>query len=200
MMSQTHILVASALFARPDKPLRNAAVLLGAFLPDAAIYSLFAWSKLRGIPENRVWDELYWQEPWQSYTAAGNSLFVYLVLLLIGIVALRNAAATHRIGLFVTFLALAALTHLAGDFPVHVDDAHQHLWPLSDWKFISPVSYWDPDHHGRWFMLFEFVMSAFLCVVLFRRFHSWWVRVPLLMMLAAYVAVPLYFMLQLGGA
>lgn len=199
MMSQTHILVASALMAKPGQKLRNTAILIGAFVPDAAIYSLFVWSKLRGIDENKVWNELYWQEPWQTYTAAGNSVLLYVVLMLIGAVALRNAPAAHRIGLFLMFLSLAALTHLAGDFPVHVDDAHRHLWPLSDWKFISPVSYWDPNHHGTIFSIFEALLGVVLCVILFRRFDSWLVRIPLIVLVAAYVLVPLYFAYQLQG-
>ena len=200
MMSQTHILVASALLAKPGQKLRNTAVLLGAFVPDAAIYGLFVWSKLKGIDEKTVWDELYWQEPWQTYTAAGNSIFVYIALMLIGAIALRNAPAAHKIGLFLVFLSLAALTHLAADLPVHVDDAHRHLWPFSDWKFISPVSYWDPDHHGTAFSIFEVLLGMVLCAILFRRFKSWLVRTPLIILLAAYVLVPLYFTLQLGGA
>jgi len=29
------------------------------------------------------------------------------------------------------------------DFPFHAEDAHKHFWPLSDWRFHSPFSYWD---------------------------------------------------------
>ena len=38
----------------------------------------------------------------------------------------------------------AALVHLTLDFPLHNDDARAHFWPLTNWKFTSPVSYWDP--------------------------------------------------------
>ena len=132
---------------------------------------------------------------------AGGLLGVALVaLMLIGAIAMRNAPAAHRIGVFAMFLALAALTHLAADLPVHVDDAHRHLWPLSDWKFISPVSYWDPGHHGTAFSIFEALLGVVLCVILLRRFESWLVRVPLILLVDAYVLVPLYFTLQLGGA
>ena len=167
MMSQTHILVASALMAKPGEKLRNTAVLLGAFIPDAAIYGLFVWSKIAGIDEKKVWDELYWQEPWQTYTAAGNSVFLYLAMLVISLIALRNAPVVHRIGIFLIFFSLAALTHLAGDFPVHHDDAHRHLWPVSDWKFISPVSYWDPNHNGRIFSILEVFLGIALSILLF---------------------------------
>ena len=200
MMSQTHILIASSLFTKPGQTARNCAVLLGAFVPDMAIYGLFLWSKMAGIPEATVWNELYWQEPWQTYTAAGNSIPIYGLILLLGVFALRQVRSAHKIGLVLTFFALAALVHIAGDLPVHVKDAHRHFWPISDWKFISPVSYWDPDHHGRLFMLFEMLLGILMVAVLFRRFKNWFVRIPLVIILTAYVAVPLYFILQLGGA
>ena len=199
-MSQSHILIASSLFTKPGQTARNYAVLLGALIPDAAIYGLFLWSKFAGIPEATVWNQLYWQEPWQTYTAAGNSIPFYAMILLLGIVALRQVRSAHKIGIVLTFLALAALVHIAGDLPVHVADAHRHFWPISDWKFISPVSYWNPDHHGRVFMVFETLLGILIMTVLFRRFKNWLVRIPLVIILTAYVVVPLYFILQLGEA
>lgn len=199
MMTQTHLLVASALFARPGQRLRNVAVVLGSLVPDAAIYVLFAWSKAMQIPERTVWDELYWQEPWQSWTAAGNSIPLYAVLLLAGIILLRAVPGLFKVGLFLTFLALAALSHIAADFPFHVHDAHRHFWPLSDWKFISPVSYWDPAHHGSLFQIFEVALGLALAVLLFRRFKALWARLALGLLIIAYIAVPLYFTFMLGG-
>jgi hypothetical protein len=40
------------------------------------------------------------------------------------------------------------LLHALGDAFLHREDGHRHLWPLSSWRFESPVSYWDPAHHG----------------------------------------------------
>ena len=198
MMSQTHLLIAGAAFAKPNQPLRNAAVLVGAFIPDAAIYFLFVWSKVKGIAEDRVWNELYWQEPWQTYTAAGNSIPLYAALLIIGIIFLRMASGVWRIGLFLTFFAMAALTHVAGDLPVHVTDAHRHFWPFSDWKFISSISYWNEDHHGGTFIILEGIGGLLLTVILFRRFKSAWVRALLGILMAVYVLVPAYFTFMLG--
>lgn len=217
MNSQTHLLLAAALFAEPNRPKRNIAALAGAFVPDAAIYGLWVWSKFNGIPENIVWGELYWQQPWQTYTAFGNSLPLYLSILFVGAIiahqpkvarpniASPTATVSQRWQAFVSrqpivvIFALAALTHLAGDFPVHVADAHAHLWPLSDWRFYSPVSYWDPAHYGGWFSLFEIALGITLAVVLFRRFQAKWVRGLMLLAIAAYIAVPAYFILLLGG-
>jgi len=198
MMSQTHVLLASAILAKPGAKLRNTAVITGAILPDIAIYGLLIWSKLQNIPEAKVWNELYWQDPWQTYTAAGNSVPIYGLLVLLGLAILRGIPGLFRLGVFAVFLAMAAFIHIAGDLPVHVVDAHRHFWPISDWKFISPVSYWDPNHHGRSFMVFEAILGLGLSGLLFKQFKNWAIRVTILICVAAYLAVPAYFILQLG--
>lgn len=199
MMTQTHLLVGTALFARPGEGLRNTGVVLGSLLPDAAIFVLFGWSKLAGIPERRVWDELYFSEPWRSWVAAQNSVFVYGALALVSVVVLWAVRPLFRVGLLALFVALAALAHLALDFPVHHDDAHRHLWPASDWVFRSPVSYWDPQHHGRTFMVVEAALAIALALWLFGRFRAWWVRTLLALAVVLYLAVPAYFFLSLGA-
>lgn len=193
------MLIAAGLLSRPGKPLRNSAVLLGSFVPDLAIYCLFFWSKIAAIPEGRVWNVLYWQEPWQTYTALGNSLPLYLVLLLVALLILRAVPNAFRIGVFLFFLSLAAITHLAGDFPVHVTDAHRHFWPISDWKFTSSISYWNPSHHGDVFFIFEALGGFCLAAILFIRFRNLLVRLLLVFVMLAYVAVPLYFSITHGG-
>lgn len=199
MMTQTHLLAGAAAFAKPGDGLRNGAVVVGSILPDAAIFALFAWSKLADVPEREVWDVLYFADEFQAWVAAGNAVFLWLALLIAGFLLLR-VPSVFRVGLFVFFVAAAALLHVGLDLPVHHDDAHRHFWPISDWRFRSPVSYWDPAHHGRTFMWIEAVFGILLAVVLFRRFRTLWVRVLLALLVIAYVAVPAYFTWQLGGA
>ena len=162
-----------------------------------------------------MWEVMYWQQPWQTYTAAGNSVLFYVVLLAIGLTVFRpaqraqmapNAGAAGNGGWHVRIaalsplavFALAALTHLAGDFPVHVRDAHAHFWPLSEWRFTSPVSYWDPRHYGGYFSVFEGFLGIGLSIVLFRRFRAVWVRGLCILAIVLYVAVPAYYISVLG--
>lgn len=200
MMTQTHLLAGAALFARPGASLRNTAVIIGSLIPDAAIYTLFIWSKVAGIPESEVWREIYWQEPWQTWTAAGNSFPLIALIGLAGVTALRVPALSFRIGLFALFFALAAFVHIALDFPVHNADAHRHFWPITDWKFYSPVSYWNPQHYGDVFSVLEAFMGVALALVIFRRFKALWLRALLILVCLAYIAVPVYFTLVLGGS
>ena len=145
MNTQTHVLLAAALLSKPGSPARNTAVIAGALVPDLAIYTLFVWSKLAGIPERRVWNELYYNPPWSNAVTVGNSAPLYLDLLITGVLIARR----WRAGLLLALFAGAALIHIATDLPVHVDDAHAHLWPLSDWLFRSAGLLLEPGTQRR---------------------------------------------------
>ncbi len=41
------------------------------------------------------------------------------------------------------FFLLGWAGHNILDFPTHAEDARPPLWPLSRWRWKSPVSYWD---------------------------------------------------------
>ena len=69
-----------------------------------------------------------------------NSFVLWGLLLVVGLMA--------RSGMLIALYG-AALVHLALDFPLHNNDSRAHFWPLTNWKFISPVSYWDPKYYGH---------------------------------------------------
>ena len=183
------MLAAAAVLSKPDNRLRNTAVLFGALLPDLSIFVLFGWARLQGIPQWEIWRELYWQEPWQTMSAISNSFPIWFAVLAVA-VALRSK--------IVMVLAGAVLIHLALDFPVHADDAHKHFWPLTDWRFHSPLSYWDTDHHSQYVMLGELGLCLISIAVLWRRFSGLVVRSALLTALISLALVPLFFWLTLG--
>jgi len=54
----------------------------------------------------------------------------------------------------------SALLHLVTDFALHHDDARAHFWPLSQWKFESPLSYWDSSHHSFYVIPVEGIVTA----------------------------------------
>ena len=139
MNTVAHIVIASAVLARPDRPKQNWAILAGSFIPDASMFVFFAWSRFNGWSGEETWTVRYWMEPWQTFGAISNSFILFAALL---------ALAWWRAWPMLAALSAAALIHIGLDFPLHADDAHRHFWPLSDWRFVSPVSYWDPDHLG----------------------------------------------------
>jgi len=190
MMTPTHLLIAGAVLTRRHRPAENAAVLAGALIPDLSIYVLYGWSKLiAGISSRTVWSQLYWQEPWQTLSAISNSLPLYAALLL----------AAWTIGLrWLILLAAAALIHLAFDLPFHASDAHMHFWPISDIRIVSPLSYWDSRHYGDIVRFGELALALVSLTIIWRRFDALWVKAAMAVLLASYVAVPLYFRLTLG--
>jgi len=196
MMTQTHLLIATALFAKPGQKRRNRAIIAGALIPDASIFILFAYASLTGIPGSTLWNHTYWTEPWQSLGMIGNSAPLYLVFLAISLWLAAPQDARPRWQSLPALFCLAALAHLATDFPVHHDDAHIHFWPLSQWRFHSPISYWDVDHYGNIFAIFEALLGIALMALLFRRFKTLWVRICLALGAALYLAVPLFFLLS----
>ena len=189
MNTPTHMLAAAAVFSRRHRPQRNAAILFGALVPDLSIFVLFGWARARGIPQNEIWTSLYWQEPWQTISAISNSFPIWSLALVIGL-----ATRLH----LVMVVAAAVLIHLALDFPVHASDAHKHFWPLTDWRFHSPLSYWDTNHHSRVVMLAELALCIACIAVLGRRHEGWFVRGLLCLALISLAIVPLYFWLTLG--
>jgi len=192
MQTPTHSLLALAFLARKNEPKRNAAILAGSLIPDLFIYVAWPWlTFVRGESQSRIWSEIYFDEPMQSVGAAFNSAPIYIGLAVLGWIFRRQMW-----GLLLCVFSLAALIHIATDLPVHAEDAHRHFWPVTDWRFFSPVSYWDPAHHGRWVGALEAVGGLGLCALLWRRFSSRWARAFLILIGLFYAAGLSYLLLS----
>lgn len=179
MQTQAHLIMAAALFARPGAPKVTWAALAGGFIPDVSLYVLSLWSRFAvGNPWEYVFGTQYFSNQWQAIFAVDNSFFVYAALIALGLFLRRE---------WLWVFAAAAFIHLCFDFPLHNDDARQHFWPLSDWVFISPLSYWDPNHHGGVINLMEMVLILGLLLVLWVRFKTAAPRIFIGVLLAAHV-------------
>ncbi|SLN13661.1 hypothetical protein ROA7450_00207 [Roseovarius albus] len=164
MNTPAHLIFATAAFARPDEPRRTLAAVCGALAPDLSLYLMsFTALVVLGYSPQYVFDTLYFSRAWQQVFAIDNSFILWgLAFAICAFLKARNA---------MVFTA-SALLHLAFDFPLHHDDARAHFWPVSDWVFESPLSYWDPNHHGGAVGAIEIAVSLALCVVLLIRFQS----------------------------
>ena len=191
MNTPTHLILAAAVFAKPDRPKVNAAALVGAFLPDFSLYFLFFWYRhVLNVSDAEIFDRLYFSETWQYVFAIDNSVFVWGAVLALGLWLKRGWLAVF---------AGAGLLHLAFDFPLHHDDGRAHFWPLTRWVFESPVSYWDPRHFGYIVGALEYLLALALLVVLWRRFASWGVRSVLAVAAILPLAPWVIFGLMFGG-
>jgi membrane-bound metal-dependent hydrolase YbcI (DUF457 family) len=173
VITPTHIITALALLSKRDAPGRNWAVLAGAVMPDLAIYIWAPWQRwIAGQDWPVIWDILYFEPPMQTATALTNSLPLYLLLALIGYIY-----RARLWGQLWFVFALAAVIHIALDLPVHSSDAYRHFWPISDWRFMSPVSYWEVDKGAPWVSLIDFALVMISGLLLWRRFPKWWVKI-----------------------
>ena len=196
MNTQTHILIACALFSKSGKEnrARNWAVFCGALAPDILIFFMFGWAKLTGTPEKEVWTNWYYNPPWQTWIDGSNAFIFYIGLLIFALILPKIIEAGKALASLITVFSLAALIHLLCDLPLHVDDGHAHFWPLSHWRYHSPVSYWDHNHYGHYFMVFEALLGIGLCIILWRRFNKLWIRLLLALCLIPYIVLPIMFM------
>ena len=187
MNSPTHTLLALALLSKKGDKRRNWAVVLGSIIPDAAIYLWAPYQRfVNGVSGEQMWRELYFAPPMQNLIAYFNSVPIYGALAVLGYVM---RAKTW--GKLMLFFALAALIHMATDLPVHNHDAYRHFWPFSDWRFISPLSYYERDHHAGWVSLIEAGLAIISIIVLWRRFPKLWVKVTLGLLALLYIALPI---------
>lgn len=194
MMTQTHILVGLALLGRPQERTRNGMVVAGGIVPDATIFVMYGIETLKGTDETKIWRDVYFSPFWQDVVAWGNSIPLYLVLLSMAWILISKGNRTA--GKLLAVFAGSCLAHMALDFPVHVEDAHRHLFPLSNFRFRSPVSYWDPRHFGVQMMALESLLGIGISVYLIRKFKNLFARLGIGMLLLGYLAVPAYFAIQ----
>ncbi len=181
MNTPAHAVLNLLLLARDGSHRQSAAVVTGAILPDLAIVVFYAWHLLLGTPESEIWSREYFRPAWQAWIDAFNSIPLILLAL---------PLCLHFRRYWLAALLASMLLHAAGDLPLHHDDAHRHFYPFSDWRFASPVSYWDPDYHGYWASLVEFVCVLAASIFLFLRNAA--LRPWLAAIMAIYLAYWLY--------
>ena len=164
MNTPAHLIFAAAAFARPHDRPRTIAALAGALAPDLSLYLMAGISLfILGLSPSYVFDTLYFSDTWQMVFKIDNSFILWGAGL--------AAAWWFRSPNGMVFAA-AGLLHLAFDFPLHHDDGRAHFWPLSDWVFHSPLSYWDNRHYGGIIGPIEALVSLAFCVLLFLRYES----------------------------
>lgn len=164
MNTPAHLIFAAAAFARPHERKRTIAALAGALAPDLSLYLMAGVSLfILGYSPGYVFDTLYFSDAWQAVFKIDNSFILW---------GLGLALAWWFRSSTAMVFAAAGLLHLAFDFPLHHDDGRAHFWPLSDWVFHSPISYWDNSHYGNIVGPIEMLISLVFCAMLFLRFSS----------------------------
>lgn len=196
MNTQTHMIMGAVLFGGKI-PKRAWAGVLGGVLPDIPMLAIVASLKLYGVSDFLIFGVLYWAPWWQITNAIAHNFFLWGGLAL-GTFLMKSRSGLHSLNRWAMAFAFSAsgLLHVTIDFLVHREDAHMQFWPVTAWKFVSPVSYWDRSHYGQYVMVLEIVLGFVLAAILLTRFRNWIVRSFLGVAMVLYVAVPAYFILR----
>ena len=177
---------------------RPGALLLGSVLPDLPLIFLSIFAILRdatsgvlsradfaaapvGAPPPaelieasmtvKLFEVWFFENPW-VITAQNlfHSPLLVIIFIILGYAAWRRG---RRWSGWFFWLFCAALLHTLIDIPLHVTDGPLLLFPLNwSWRFISPVSYWDPNYYGREWSFFEHALMLILLVFLGLRYRK----------------------------
>ena len=162
MITPSHIIYNWAL-ARTCKITGAAqrAFIVGGFLPDIPAYLFFfVHTCILGTAQNVMWDTLYFDSAWTPFITLSHSFLLWPTLVLCAYLLQKRVLIA---------LALGSLFHSTLDFFVHHSDAYRHFWPLSNWTFQSPISYWEPAHFGT---LFTAVDATVVLLLLYWIFYT----------------------------
>ena len=141
---------------------------VGATLPDLPSFAGTAYyvgeDYLRdgwgAMHSEGVLDAIYFSGPFGGTGSALHSVVPVAALLVIYRVLGLGRRDPRRILLW--FL-LGWFGHTIADFLTHVDDTRPLFWPISDWEWSSPVSYYNSSYYGREFF---FVSHALMLLTI----------------------------------
>lgn len=184
MNTTAHAVLNLAMLNREKRPDWNPLIVWGALIPDITMFIFYGVLKFAGIPEQQIWGEEYYRPFWQTTFDFFNS--IPLALLGLGIMFYAG-----RTGIALLFASI--LLHCLEDLPLHHDDGHRHFWPFSNFRFESPVSYWDPDHYGVIAGRIELGLVLIASIYVFNRVRSPWTKGLLIVANALPLLAQLYF-------
>ncbi|MCL1468070.1 hypothetical protein [Argonema galeatum] len=165
MNTPSHAILNLFFLGRQTQPQANLPIFIGAILPDIPIFVLYGWAKLIArLPERQIWSETYYEPFWQNIVATFHSIPL----------ALLGCVIVYKLGWKnLQILCISMVLHSLLDLPVHNDDAHRHFFPLSNYRFISPISYWDRQHYGGIVSVVEISLVLLATFPVFNLIQSW---------------------------
>ena len=142
MNTPSHYIVNFALLGKTFGAEYKIPMIIGSILPDIPIFIFYFFAKfVLQIPSEKIWSQAYYEPFWQDLIAFFHSFPIAIIGLVICLGFGWKSIAV---------LFISMIIHDLCDFPVHNDDAHRHFFPFSNYRFISPISYWDPKHYGKY--------------------------------------------------
>ncbi|NIS68716.1 MAG: hypothetical protein GTO12_07095 [Proteobacteria bacterium] len=132
---------------------------LGGILPDL-IYLFPFLPKMLTYETFMEWmHDPLWQTIWNSSIAKSAHSFVIWGGTSLFFLAILRRKVFSRVSPFLWGWGL----HILFDALTHVSDGYALFYPLSDFRFPTPVSYWEKTYYGReFFWISHFLMAALL--------------------------------------
>jgi hypothetical protein len=132
-------------------------VAMGSVFPDLIymvgfIPRMFSYGSFLEWMQDPLWDTI-----WNSLIAKSvHSLGICGAFLILCFIIFKRKTFRH-----VCPFLLGWGLHVAFDALTHVSDGYALFWPLSDYRFPAPVSYWERDFHAReYFLISHSLMAA----------------------------------------
>lgn len=185
MQTLSHLLI-TALLGRQlsfrERPVHYRAVLIGAILPDLPFtvltlageiyYRWFVVVPTRGSIMEYLHLTLFFTDPiWIVSHNFFHSLVINTALMAGGYYAFYHR---KQWGLCVFWLAVSMTFHTLIDILTHHTDGPLFLFPINwSYRFVSPVSYWEPAYHGHMFLIAEYTLDT---LILSYFGWQWWQR------------------------
>ncbi len=121
----------------------------GGVLPDLPTVAGAAWIGLRRLPVDRAGLR---ERVCSRRVFAGSNAALHSAL---SVAVLAPISRSPGLRGPLSALLMGWAGHVLADAFTHADDARPVLWPVSRWRFRSPVSYWDRSRHARAFTVIE---------------------------------------------
>lgn len=147
---------------------------LGSIAPDLPLYFLsfggiYYFRNVLGWEDKRVFrhlfSDLYFKDP--AWIALHNFLHSPTMLIILLALTLMLKGIRPRLSRWLCFFFSACLLHSIVDVLTHHDDGPVLFFPFNwNYRFSSPVSYWDRNHYGGWFMVFEVLLDIAMLVLI----------------------------------
>lgn len=126
-------------------------IYLVAFLPKIFSYRSFSeWMR------DPLWDTI-----WNSFIARSAHSFVIWGTVVMLLFILVKRELFRRISPFL----LGWCLHIVFDAFTHVSDGYPIFFPLSDYRFPTPISYWERAFHAREYFVISHSLMGILLVL-----------------------------------
>jgi hypothetical protein len=123
-------------------------LVVGALLPDLPYCVFFVAAAVERGPRAVV-DLALWRSLWGHPVVVALHSFVPWGIAMLLVISIRAGRRSPALAAFVAGWG----SHVVIDMLTHRSDGYPIFWPLSDYRFPTPVSWWEPAYHGRAFSL-----------------------------------------------